>query len=603
MMSGSASREPSTNRLAPGNNRANVRGNSPKRPIGSGKSSVDTSKMTAKQSEDYWIHRDKLAKIESQELQQWGIQLPATKQRKGAGSRAGSRASSRHRQRADEYMDVSDPEADREREYGQRSNANTPDGKMYLSNESDTAEDEYGRPLQYTTEPEELGHPSDHDNGDHNDEYGDVEDDDRYPNGLSSFNEYNRGISTPTGQDYVSLPLSAPGSGPTSPSGNGARKGSSKIPVPSLSRLPVPATASLNDRPNTSSRVRANTTSSTDALTGRTRSRHNSSNQRVNTAESNTSVSASGGSRGSNSTSTSPEPPKEANGKASRGRNGRPLSTGSVPPKVQQQLKQASANARANRDSNSRSSGGGGASARRPQTKTKRRPSTTRAQPNKDREPMGDPPWLASSFRPDPRLPPEQQILPTHAKKMLQEQWEKEGKTGLLYDKSFAPLAIADDYLNYRPPAHENQEDNGTKDDDRENGDGHSRYDADRNEQRHYTPEPALESPRMLSPPIRTPTGSIHEMDPQFPSPAAKRPSVRRSGSSYRTMPPIQRTHSASPSSRGAGSPLAQPPMPQSALGKTSMAGNVIQQKDAEKVADESGKKKKEAGCGCCIIM
>ncbi|TKA66509.1 hypothetical protein B0A49_09381 [Cryomyces minteri] len=43
-------------------------------------------------------------------------------------------------------------------------------------------------------------------------------------------------------------------------------------------------------------------------------------------------------------------------------------------------------------------------------------------------------------YKPDPMLPPEQQMLPTHAKRMLQEQWEKEGKTGSVYDRDFELL-------------------------------------------------------------------------------------------------------------------------------------------------------------------
>jgi len=43
-------------------------------------------------------------------------------------------------------------------------------------------------------------------------------------------------------------------------------------------------------------------------------------------------------------------------------------------------------------------------------------------------------------YKPDPRLPPDQQVIPTHAKRMQQEQWEKEGKFGNVYDTSFRPL-------------------------------------------------------------------------------------------------------------------------------------------------------------------
>ena len=59
--------------------------------------------------------------------------------------------------------------------------------------------------------------------------------------------------------------------------------------------------------------------------------------------------------------------------------------------------------------------------------------------------PEGDPPWLATMYKPDPRLPPDQQILPTLAKKMQQEQWEKEGRTPTTYDRDFAPLAVHPD--------------------------------------------------------------------------------------------------------------------------------------------------------------
>ncbi|KAK0829002.1 hypothetical protein LTR73_004635 [Friedmanniomyces endolithicus] len=53
--------------------------------------------------------------------------------------------------------------------------------------------------------------------------------------------------------------------------------------------------------------------------------------------------------------------------------------------------------------------------------------------------PEGEAPWIASMYKPDPRLPPDQQLLPTHAKRLQQEQWEREGKTGTSYDRDFNP--------------------------------------------------------------------------------------------------------------------------------------------------------------------
>jgi hypothetical protein len=62
------------------------------------------------------------------------------------------------------------------------------------------------------------------------------------------------------------------------------------------------------------------------------------------------------------------------------------------------------------------------------------RPSTS------SRAPEGDPPWIATMYKPDPRLPPDQQMLPTHAKRMMQDQWEKEGKSGTAYDRDLRPI-------------------------------------------------------------------------------------------------------------------------------------------------------------------
>ncbi len=58
--------------------------------------------------------------------------------------------------------------------------------------------------------------------------------------------------------------------------------------------------------------------------------------------------------------------------------------------------------------------------------------------------PEGDPPWLATMFKPDPRLPPDQQLLPTHAKKLQEEQQnrEKERKSESETRRAFTPLAV-----------------------------------------------------------------------------------------------------------------------------------------------------------------
>lgn len=67
--------------------------------------------------------------------------------------------------------------------------------------------------------------------------------------------------------------------------------------------------------------------------------------------------------------------------------------------------------------------------------------------------PEGDPPWLATMYKPDPRLPPEQQLLPTHAKRMQQEGKTSSG-SGSTVNGDFGPLAAhTQDGLQILPPS------------------------------------------------------------------------------------------------------------------------------------------------------
>lgn len=69
------------------------------------------------------------------------------------------------------------------------------------------------------------------------------------------------------------------------------------------------------------------------------------------------------------------------------------------------------------------------------------RPPTRSGEPSAaSKQPEGDPPWMFDAYKPDPRLPPDQQLLPTVAKRLRQEMWEREGKFGDVYDKEFRPL-------------------------------------------------------------------------------------------------------------------------------------------------------------------
>ncbi|KAI9866752.1 MAG: hypothetical protein M1813_000694 [Trichoglossum hirsutum] len=67
------------------------------------------------------------------------------------------------------------------------------------------------------------------------------------------------------------------------------------------------------------------------------------------------------------------------------------------------------------------------------------------------KRPEGDPPWLSSIYSPDPKLPPEQQLLPTVAKRLQQEQWEREGKYASEFDRELQPLKVHDTDAEPKP--------------------------------------------------------------------------------------------------------------------------------------------------------
>jgi len=80
---------------------------------------------------------------------------------------------------------------------------------------------------------------------------------------------------------------------------------------------------------------------------------------------------------------------------------------------------------------------------RQPSGTTPKRPGTSgggASRPTTSHRPEGEAPWIATMYKPDPRLPPDQQIIPTHAKRMQREQWENDGRTASMYDKDFQML-------------------------------------------------------------------------------------------------------------------------------------------------------------------
>lgn len=204
----------------------------------------------------------------------------------------------------------------------------------------------------------------------------------------------------------------------------------------------------------------------------------------------------------------------------------------------------------------------------RPKTRsgssTGTRPSTRSGETSMNKQPEGDPPWLVNAYKPDPRLPPDQQLLPTVARRLQQEQWEKNGTHGDTYDKEFRPL---NDRTFNRPDKQGAQ------------------TSSDEEGQQKDKEDPAAAG-SSLSPP---PPGAGPEW-PLRPD-AAARSQVPRPGS-YSTMPRI----SDKPPSAPAASPLATnaPTMFNAQIEPQSPA--------AQRVPDEKEDAKK-GGCGCCVVM
>lgn len=184
----------------------------------------------------------------------------------------------------------------------------------------------------------------------------------------------------------------------------------------------------------------------------------------------------------------------------------------------------------------------------RPGTRGKESPGSAGSRPatrngraaSRAKHPEGEPPWMANTFKPDPRLPPDQQIPPFVAKKMAQEQMERDGKFGDAYDKDFRPLNT--------------------------NAFGLSRPGADPEKEG----EPA---------------------EDEWPlKPASTNRPLMRSPSMYSTMPKI--------SDKPPGTPVPSPRPANNALMGSPQTTPQIQQMPQFETEDA-----KKGGCGCCVVM
>ncbi|KAK4548603.1 hypothetical protein LTR36_009513 [Oleoguttula mirabilis] len=318
-----------------------------------------------------WIHRDKLAQIEIQEMEEAGIHVRQSRRSLSAGPEARARSSSRSMSRSGARRPTS---KDRQSEqYGEE-----PQGPLYSSF------DDYERKRVSTipAEEEEQGFDP------------------------STDNELRNPEEIAAGQQVLRQHM--------------IRPSTSRIPISKVSPVPVPQTVVDRDSPLPRSRNGSGAGSGAwDDMQYARRARSNSigSQGLLDGADGVRTPSRPASSHLRNSNENSP-PKARVPSKATPSSGARAVSTASnsVARPTSSHLNKPRTSSVANKRPIS-SSG------------HKSRPSTSHAPPE------GEAPWIASMYKPDPRLPPEQQMLPTHAKRMMQDQWQKEGKTGTAYDR------------------------------------------------------------------------------------------------------------------------------------------------------------------------
>ena len=167
--------------------------------------------------------------------------------------------------------------------------------------------------------------------------------------------------------------------------------------------------------------------------------------------------------------------------------------------------------------------------------------------------PEGEPPWIATMYKPDPRLPPDQQILPTHAKRLQQEELERAqkdaekrrlaGKESPQLPREFSPLAEHTEH-GLQPPSRDADE---------------------KSLQEQRNPEWPLSNPN------QRPLGSPLNAD-----------SSQHGG--YSTIPRMKEQSSVNNSK--AVDPFEKE--------------RIAREQDGD---DRPDRKEKKGGCGCCVVM
>ncbi|KAL8688704.1 MAG: hypothetical protein Q9218_005451 [Villophora microphyllina] len=224
--------------------------------------------------------------------------------------------------------------------------------------------------------------------------------------------------------------------------------------------------------------------------------------------------------------------------------------------------------------------------------------------------PEGEAPWIAEMYKPDPRLPPEQQMLPTHAKRLQQEQKEREAREAGLTARQQQQQTPTPNRTLERPigitrtpsPA---AQDNQSPQQQFYTPQQQPYYDRDpwashyppsqqpSNNNSPSSPGGGNQWPLRVAPPIKPPstTNINNKNNPTDNSPTgstAANPADQPHGG-YSTIPKVQSTP-----------PIGSAPSPKMGTG-TGMGTPQAMVQEKPRMQEKEGKKEK--GCGCCVVM
>ncbi|KAI7300219.1 hypothetical protein KC326_g9363, partial [Hortaea werneckii] len=356
--------------------------------------------------ESAWIHRDKLAEIEIREMEEAGIHVRQSRrsESRGPADRRQERGNSRSMSRSELYRRGSRDRGDDGEDEGD-------EGEEPTLSPHYASFDEFSRRKRVSTIPavedeeEEAEDAYEQRPFDHN-----LDSDFRTPEEIEAERAAHRQRIT--------------------------RPSTSRLPVSKVSPVPVPQTVIGRDSPLPRSR------NGSGAWSGHWDDQHYARRARSGSVGSQVmlddfaadAAAATYPTRSSSRPTSSHLHGANENSQPRKARvPNKPLPTSGGPRKVSNTTNPVGAGAGASRPGSSSKPRQLSTNRQRPGSSHKKpspspRPSSSSQNNNR---PEGEAPWIASMYKPDPRLPQDQQMLPTHAKRlMLEQQQQQQAKAG-----------------------------------------------------------------------------------------------------------------------------------------------------------------------------